>query len=339
MNQAEGLHARPFSNIYVEEVVKDASETLRILEKFPRAHVIYIGHYKDVFNRKHQNFTAQKQAPALILAKKEGTLVYKGAPVCQSFGHEHFYYTSCVMNCLFDCEYCYLQGMYPSGNVVLFVNLEETFAQVDALLEQHPVYLCVSYDTDLMALETVTGFVRRWYDFAAARPSLTIEVRTKSGNFALFEHLKPLGNMVFAWTLSPDVIVQRYEHHTASLDARIRNIRQASKLGFKVRVCIDPIIYVPDFWRLYKELVQQVFEEPVTIMDASVGVFRVSNDYMKRMRRLRPECALVHFPFVTENGVYHYGRELSRKMVAFVKDCLREYISEDKIFIWDGDEI
>ena len=322
----------------MESGIKDAPETLRILEKFPRAHVIYIGHYKDIFNRRHQNFNAQKQVPALILARKEGTLVYKGAPVCQSFGHEHFYYTSCMMNCLFDCEYCYLQGMYPSGNVVLFVNLDDTFAQVDALLKQHPVYLCVSYDTDLMALESIAGFVKRWYDFAAARPSLTIEVRTKSGNFGLFETLEPLENMVFAWTVSPDAIVKQYEHHTASLSIRLDNMRRASRLGFPVRVCIDPMIYTPDFRQLYKELVAQIFAEPISIMDASVGVFRVSNDYMKRMRRLRPECASIHFPFVTENGVYHYGQELSGEMVSFVTECLKEYISEEKIFAWSGEE-
>ena len=28
----------------------------------------------------------------------------EGAPVCQSFGNENFYYCSCMMNCIFDCE-------------------------------------------------------------------------------------------------------------------------------------------------------------------------------------------------------------------------------------------
>ena len=58
-----------------------------------------------------------------------------------------------MMNCVFDCEYCYLKGMYPSGNVVLFVNLDDIFDEVYKLLQKHPVYLCVSYDTDLLAVE------------------------------------------------------------------------------------------------------------------------------------------------------------------------------------------
>ena len=52
-----------------------------------------------------------------------------------------FDYTSCMMNCVFDCEYCYLKGMYPSGNVVLFVNLDDIFDEVYKLLQKHP---CIS---------------------------------------------------------------------------------------------------------------------------------------------------------------------------------------------------
>ena len=70
------------------------------------------------------------------------------------------------MNCVYNCEYyCYLKGMYPSGNIVVFVNLEDIFAELEEILQKHPVYLCVSYDSDLMALEDLTGFVESWLGF------------------------------------------------------------------------------------------------------------------------------------------------------------------------------
>ena len=69
------------------------------------------------------------------------------------------------MNCVFDCEYCYLKGMYPSANLVVFVNLEDIFAEVEKRLAAHSVYLCVSYDTDLLALEHLTGYAARWIEF------------------------------------------------------------------------------------------------------------------------------------------------------------------------------
>lgn len=331
------IKTRFFSHIYVEHQAAGHPVTNKILKHFPGAKIIYIQHYKDVFNRSHQNFFLQKQAPALILAKKEGKLVYPGAPVCQNFGNHYFYYTSCMMNCIYDCEYCYLQGMYPSGNMVVFVNLEDIFSEVDQLLKEHPVYLCVSYDTDLMAFEGAAGFVKRWYEFAAQRPQLTIEIRTKSGAFGCLEHLQPVSNVIFAWTLSPQCVIEKYEHYTASLQVRLKQLRKAAGAGFTVRICFDPLIYVENFKEIYEAMVHEVFSEPVELMDASIGVFRVSVDYLKQMRRQRPDSQLLWYPFVSEQGVYHYGSELSIVMTGFVKRCLERYMDENKIFIWNGE--
>ena len=138
-----------FSHIYVERSVRNHVRTQAILAKFPSAKVIDINHYKDVFCRSRQSCQLQHRTQKLILAARQGTLLYEGAPVCQSFDNPYFYYTSCVMNCIFDCEYCYLKGMYPSANIVVFVNLEDIFAEVAQKLENHSLYLCVSHDTDL----------------------------------------------------------------------------------------------------------------------------------------------------------------------------------------------
>ena len=105
-----------FSHIYVEAAVRNHPRTQRILQQFLKAQVISITHYKDVFCRKGQQVHLQHGSKALIIARKDGQLLYEGAEVCQSFGNEYFYYTSCMMNCIYDCEYCYLKGMYPSGN-------------------------------------------------------------------------------------------------------------------------------------------------------------------------------------------------------------------------------
>ena len=112
-----------FQHIYVEETLLQSPETKGILQKFPKAKVIPIKHYKDVFNRKKQGRLAQSHSRKLILAKKEGQRLYDGAVVCQDFSESHFCYTSLLMNCPFHCAYCYLQGMYPSSNLVIFLNL------------------------------------------------------------------------------------------------------------------------------------------------------------------------------------------------------------------------
>lgn len=337
MNSSEhGLYNPFFSHIYVEKEVMDHPVSAKIISRFPQAVIVEIDHYKDVFNRSHQNYRLQKQAPGLILARKQNHLVYEGAPVCQSFGNRHFYYTSSVMNCIYDCEYCYLQGMYPCANLVVFVNLDEIMEEVKLLLNQHPVYLCISYDTDLLAVEHVLGYVKEWMDFAAAQPELTIEIRTKCADQSLFEQLKPGQNVIFAWTLSPEKVIDSFEHHTPSLQNRLDCIRAAAAAGFPVRLCFDPLLCFTGWEQEYDAMLRKVFDtlRAEDILDVSIGVFRISQDYLKKMRNQANDSKIAHYPYINENGVYHYGRELTERMTAFVYERIREQLPVNKIFVW-----
>ena len=293
-----------------------------------------------MFNRTHQSFQDQKKSPNLILARKDNHLIYEGAPVCQSFGNEHFYYTSSMMNCVYDCEYCYLQGMYPSANIVIFVNLEDIFSQVDHILTLHPVYLCISYDTDLLAFEHLLGYVKKWIAYAKDKSNLTIEIRTKSANIKALAGITTPNNVILAWTLSPSEIVKQYENYTPSYEARMDSIKTALKEGYRVRLCFDPMLYVKDFKNVYQDFFMNTLEQiPVEkIEDISIGVFRTSSDYLKNMRKGRPNSAIVQYPYENDHGVFHYGKERSSEMIDYAVNIVKRYIPEEKIFLWKENE-
>ncbi len=318
-----------FTNIYAE---KDAV----IPDNFKDRRVILIDNYKDIFNRKHQNFDLQKRSPALILANNRGRYVYKGADVCQDFGNKDFYYSSCMMNCLYDCEYCYLAGMYPSGNIVAFTDLDKLINEIDEILKEHPMYLCVSYDTDLLAAEGLFDYVRKIIEAVYDRPDLTVEIRTKSSNIAVLKDMKPCDRVILAWTLSPDVVASGIEHRASDMANRLNALKTCADLGFKTRVCFDPLIYYPDWEKDYTKLVEDVFAavDPSVVNDVSIGVFRISSDYLKLIRRRRPNAPSVAFPFVSENGVSHYG-SISAIMIETIKKKVMEYMPSDKIFVWE----
>lgn len=327
------------SHIYVETKAFAYPRTKQILSHFPYAEIIEIHHYKDVFCRRKQNFELQHAAQHMILAVKSGTLVYPGAPVCQNFGNDNFYYTSCIMNCIYNCEYCYLKGMYPSGMLVVFVNLEDILDETRALLRRHPVYLCVSYDTDLAALDSVTGYIKEWIHFVQERNDVTIEIRTKCANLP-FESWVPLKRAVFAFTLSPQAVIDACEHGTASLPQRISCAAKAVELGFSVRLCFDPMLYCRDWKMQYDEMLQSVFSEidAHKILDISVGTFRVSQDYLKKMRKQQPYSAVVQFPYENKGGVYQYPGGLAEEMERFLTDRLHAYVPAERIFLWKEKE-
>lgn len=325
-----------FSHIYVESAIIDHPRTRKILAEFPNAKIVLINHYKDVFCRSKQSYTLQHRTQKLILAIRKGTLLYEGAPVCQSFGNQYFYYTSCMMNCIYDCEYCYLKGMYPSANIVIFVNLEDYFSEVEQILKKHPLYLCISYDSDLLALDKITGYVKEWCDFAKKHESLKLELRTKCAGDMLSGQLFAVPGMIYALTLSPQVVIERFEHHTPSLKKRLAFANMLLEAGCNVRFCFDPMIYLPGWEVYYGQMIDEINEmiDIEKLVDVSVGTFRISQDYLKKMRRQEPDCAVVWFPFQNENGYYHYPSKLLEQMESFLTARLVQKLPKEKIFLW-----
>ncbi|GIS54259.1 hypothetical protein Ct9H90mP29_13010 [bacterium] len=60
-----------FSHLYIEKNVESYPLTNLAIESFPKATIIWIDHYKDIFNRGGQDFQNQKATMKLILAKKD----------------------------------------------------------------------------------------------------------------------------------------------------------------------------------------------------------------------------------------------------------------------------
>lgn len=174
--------------------------------------------------------------------QKNRSFFYEGAPVCQDFGNTNFYYCSTMMNCIYDCSYCYLKGMYPSGHMVLFVNIEDYLEELDHILKTQNMYVCISYDADLLAMEAVTGYVRLWSAYAAKHENLKLEIRTKCASHAMWD-LPCLSNVIYAFTLSPQRMIDAFEKETPSAFARIVCAAEGLKKDFRcacalIRCCI-----------------------------------------------------------------------------------------------------
>ena len=325
-----------FSHIYVEKKILDNKNTLEILSKFRDAKIIEIDNYKEVFSSNNQDFHLQKLGQNLILASNKPNMIYEGAVVCEDFENDNFYYTSSIINCVYDCEYCYLQGVYSSGNIVIFVDIEKVFEEVEELYNKlKSLYLCVSYDTDLLAIENICSFSEKWYHFIKDKKDLKIELRTKSANIDKFLNLDVLDNFIIAFTLSPKDIALKNEKYTASFKNRVKAIKELQNKGWKVRICIDPLIYTDDFEKNYSEMIEYLFSEidKNKVIDVSIGVFRTSKEYLKKMRNQNKKSEILYYPFECIDGVYTYSDKLKSYMIDFIKEKFLKYINIEKIYI------
>ncbi len=320
-----------FSHVYLEQGVENYPDTPLLLNRFPKAEKIAIKDYKHIFNRPSQDFQFQKNSIKLILAVKKENFLYEGSNQTPSFGHAHFYYNSVILNCVYNCDYCYLQGMYNSANIVMFVNSQEFFDAVDEKLNNHPVYLCISYDTDLLAFENILPHCSRWIEFARTRPGLTIEIRTKSANYKSIGELKPHDGVILAWSLSPAPIAEKYEKGAAPIHSRINSITNAVSAGWRVRLCFDPVLKVGDWEKTYSEFFRSTFEslDASKVFDISLGAFRMNRDYLSRIRAMREDSDILYYPFSIDDQ--SVGYEDAAEMMKFCKSEIEKYVSSEKV--------
>ncbi len=285
------------SLIYVEEEALDFPLTEFLRKKFSRAQWITIRRYGDIFNRTSQNFRLQKSNPALILAKKHKNFYHKTPPT-YGIGTLENYYFSHLLNCPFDCRYCFLQAMYRSAHFVLFVNYEDFQNELTSLfLEKNdPMTIFTGYDGDSLALENITGFIEHFYPFFEKNSSITFELRTKSSQVECLLQRNPLPNLVTAFSLNPQIVVSSIEKKTPSLSHRLKALSSLQKAGFKIGLRFDPLISFADSKSHYQAFFDQVFDivDPYFLHSVTLGSYRMPKEFKKRMESLFPLEPLVH---------------------------------------------
>ena len=330
-----------FSHLYVESAARDYPLTGKLLKRFPKSQRVWIDDYLEVFARSRQNFQMQKRSMKLILAVKKDNFLYAGSNNAQDFGYPNFHYNTLILNCLYNCDYCFLQGMYPSANVVLYVNTEDFFEATRRAVERRadpdtPLYLAISYDTDLLAFESLAHYCRLWIEFCRETPDLLVEIRTKSANYAGLGKLPPHPRAILAWTLSPDEVVRAYEKLTPSLDKRLQAAARAQADGWPVCLCFDPVLRIPNWREAYKQCVEKTFEriDPGRVRNVSVGVFRMNREYFKRMKKSRDDSDILFYPYKSDGNVVTHSTLERREMTGFLKETLEQYIDKEKIALW-----
>lgn len=322
--------------IYIEENVQRHPRVKEILARFPAARNIVCERYGEVFNPKAQNFRLQKQKPALILAEKYKSFVL-AAPVGYGIGADRNFYFSHMLNCLYDCRYCFLQGMYQSANYVLFVNYEDFQAEIRQICEKTPretIHFFSGYDCDSLALEPVTGFAGQFLPFFATLPSAWLELRTKSTQIRSLVGRAPLPRCVVAFSLSPSEIATRVENKAPTLERRLAAIEKLQQQGWLIGLRFDPLIYQTGYQQQYQQLFEQVFGmiDLKQLHSVSLGVFRLPESYFKKINKLYPEEKLFASPLQHKNGMVSYQQELEQEMMEFCNKQILNHIPASKFF-------
>jgi len=171
-------------------------------------------------------------------------------------------YTS--SGCRAMCLYCYLVCNYNKCSYLrLFVNREQ---MLNRLLKKDaeaivPETFEIGSNSDLVLENTITDNLRYTIERFAREGRGKLTFPTKFDMIDPLLELEHRGKVIFRMSLNPQEIIARVELGTSALSARIRALNAVAAAGYPVGVLIAPVILLPDWKRLYGDLIERMADE------------------------------------------------------------------------------
>jgi len=322
-----------FSALYFEKSLRDHTRVQEILDRYPQLPQIECAHYGEIFNRSAQNFRLQKQAPALILAEKRGQRVLP-APSGYGFHGGRSYYFSHMLNCLYDCRYCFLQGMYRSAHYVLFVNYEDFAQEIITTCRQQkqPCIFYSGYDCDSLAMEPVSYFTDFFLPVFRELEGATLELRSKSTQVRQLLKHDPIANCVVAMSFSSERAGKRWEHKVPDLAKRLDVLSRLQLAGWPIALRFEPVIpeaaALEDYERLFAKLFAVL--DAGQLHSVSIGEFRMPRPFHKRIAQLYPDEPLYAAQTIARDGLL--SLEAGDALISKLEARLLEYIVTEQYY-------
>lgn len=324
-----------FKKVFVEKEFKNHSRVQSILGQIKYSELIHIESIENVWGRVKKPYLQKRTTLNLFLGAKKGQLV-KEAPPAYGLGIDKHFYFIHAYNCIYECEYCYLQGHFNTPDLVFFINHEEILNKMDSVSREHPgCWFHAGEFSDSLALSHITGELPLYFDFFKNHPKEKLEIRTKSVNIKELLTLPPLPNVYISFSLSSEYSAKNFDLKCPTTKHRLNAIKKLVEAGFMIGIHFDPIIYVNDFEKDYKELIDKL----ATVLPdnqlayISIGVVRFTADVYHQTIHNYPESEISHTIFSkSEDGMVRYNRPMRKWVLNTVREMLLPYYQNEKIY-------
>jgi len=282
-----------FHQIFVEKDLFNKESTQKLLTKLDSP-VSLIDSYEELFQHR-KKYLDKRTKLNLILANKKGELVKETPPAYGQKNEKHFYFLH-QFNCVYECEYCYLQGYFNSPDIVIFLNHEEILEEIKKTIDQNKGEKCVFHAgefSDSLALNPITQEWKLYFDFFEKEKSAEVELRTKSTSIQeLLDIPAPeTKNIIVSFSLSTQQQSLIHDKECPSSMARIRAIERLIKHGYGIALHFDPIIYEKTFFKDFENLCQELHQKKILqhAQYMSLGTIRFTPESHRAFAKNYPE--------------------------------------------------
>lgn len=337
-----------FEKIFIEEHLENHPKVLEIKARFQNSEFKLIKKVEDVFGRVKKPYLQKRTNLNLFIGEKKGQLVKPAPPAYGLSGEPHYYFVH-AYNCIYECNYCYLQGYFQSPDIVIFLNHQEIGDEIKRLAEEHArnhpgekIWFHAGEYSDSLALTHLTGELPHYFELFKNLPNAYLELRTKSVNIKELVKLEPSENIVVSFSLAPEHRTKMNDLKTPGLKARLEAIRELNELGHPIGIHFDPIIYDEKLEQSYTELIHSlsVVLPPEKIRYISIGVVRFTKNVYHQVMKNYPESDFLVDDFVKSfDNKIRYNRPTRMWILGKVKSLLVEAgVPVEKIYECMEDE-
>lgn len=326
-----------FETVFIEKSVIENKYAQHILKKVKYKNIFEIERIEDIWGRVKKPYLQKRDNLNLFIGYKKGIKV-KEAPPAYGHGKEKHYYFIHSYNCIYECQYCYLQGHFHSPDLVFFVNHHEILKEMEQIAIDNPdSWFHAGEFSDSLALSHITNELSDYFDFFKKHQKAKLELRTKSVNIKTLLNLKALPNIFVSFTLSSELGGKLFDNKCPSVLARISAIKKLVYHGYQIGIHFDPIIYQENFESDYKNIISHLRE---ALPDSqlgyiSLGVVRFTKNVFKEVEKNYPKSKLIKQDYITSfDGKVRYSHPMRMWMLNKIKqELIHSGYSADKIYL------
>jgi spore photoproduct lyase len=322
-------------HIYLEKNIEHSPHTARVLKAFEHLPVTIIDRYDEYWGRFKKPYLHKRTDLNLFLAEKKGEIVKEAPDAYGTQGEPHFYFIN-AYNCIYECQYCYLQGYFNTPDLVLFLNYQEIIRHIENKIQSFPnAWFHAGEFSDSLAMSQITQEWAFFWKLFAQYPEAKLELRTKSNNIKALLDLPAQANCMITFSLSPDPATKSFDLKTPRLSARLKAIKALVAKGHPIGIHFDPIIYQEGFAEYYQAIITELanmIPEKQWVY-TSLGVVRFSQNDYREVEKNYPNSALLSYPFEkTRDDKYKYHQPLRVHLLNTLRNSLLQYQDPEKVY-------
>jgi len=218
-----------------------------------------------------------------------------------------------VQQCAFACSYCAVQSFYNQNEIRVVGNLAQRMETLQLDEDIWHIGTGQSSDSllwgnDFKTLDALGILARRY-------PNLVIELKTKCARTDWIGMGLPR-NIIATWSLNAPTIIQKEEHLTASLEARLQAARKAADHHILIGFHLHPLVYFKGWEEAYRQVVRRITElfTPQEVILISFGTLTFTKSVLKTLRSRQRPSRILDMELTPFANKFSYPKETKLKL-------------------------